>query len=143
MSIPFECVFCHAVVAGDPDEHVCAEKTVAIVGTRDFQTPAIAAHFKQAVEKYVNALPPGTVVVTGGARGVDSWAEQAAVAAGLMVVVYTAKWRELGKAAGMIRNTEIVKRCDRLVAFWNGKSRGTADTITKARKAGKSVEVCS
>jgi hypothetical protein len=43
--------------------------------------------------------------------------------------------------AGYIRNGYIVNNSDVIVAFWNGKSNGTADTITKARKAGKPVGI--
>jgi hypothetical protein len=44
-------------------------------------------------------------------------------------------WDKHGKAAGFIRNQEIVDNCDFVVAFWDGASRGTKDTIDRARKA--------
>ena len=43
--------------------------------------------------------------------------------------------------AGMIRNGEIVRLSDEVIAFWDGKSSGTRDTIQKAKAAGKSVRV--
>lgn len=39
-----------------------------------------------------------------------------------------------GKMAGPIRNLEMAKYADGLIAFWDGKSRGTRDMITKAKK---------
>ena len=41
----------------------------------------------------------------------------------------------------MLRNSLIVADCDMVVAFWDGRSRGTLDTITKAVQAGKRVEI--
>lgn len=107
---------------------------VAIVGSRDF-------HDLDAVRAYVAALPAGATVISGGARGVDSTAEQAARARGLKVETYPADWDEHGKSAGMIRNATIARRCDRLVAFWDGKSKGTKNTILRARNFGKPVEI--
>jgi predicted Rossmann fold nucleotide-binding protein DprA/Smf involved in DNA uptake len=107
---------------------------VAVVGSRGFRGEA-------AVRRCVAELPPGTVVVTGGARGVDSWAEDEARRRGVACVVHRADWSTHGRSAGVIRNGVIVADCDRVVAFWDGASRGTADTITRARKAGKSVYV--
>jgi len=106
---------------------------VAIVGSRDY------AHLG-AVIRYVWALPGDAVVVSGGARGVDRVAAQTARARGLETEVYPADWTQ-GRGAGLARNSAIVRRCDRLVAFWDGTSRGTADAIRKARLAGKPVEV--
>jgi hypothetical protein len=77
----------------------------------------------------------------GGARGVDSVAETAAKACGLVVKVYLAQWARHKKLAGFIRNSKIVDASDRVVAFWDGSSHGTADTVEKARIAGKPVEV--
>ncbi len=45
------------------------------------------------------------------------------------------------KAAGPRRNQLIVARCTDVIAFWDGKSPGTLDTIRKAMKAGKSCAV--
>jgi hypothetical protein len=109
-------------------------KRVAIVGSRNYPDEA-------AVRRYVDALPEGTVVITGGARGVDTWAEQSARLRGLEVVVHLADWNKHGRAAGMIRNTTIVNDADRGVAFWDGQSRGTMDTVRKMRRAGKPIEV--
>jgi hypothetical protein len=107
---------------------------VAIVGSREYP-------HRDRVENYVNALPDGTTVVSGGAPGVDRWAEYAAAQRGLKVWVERADWDRYGRAAGPMRNALIVAGAERLVAFWDGSSRGTADTIRKARAAGIPVEV--
>lgn len=107
---------------------------VGVIGSRNY----IAMHL---VRSYLAALPKDTVIVTGGARGVDSYAERVAKEQGKAVEVLPADWTAHGKAAGPIRNTALVAASDRVIAFWDGKSRGTYDVIAKARKAGKSCEV--
>ena len=107
---------------------------VAIVGSRGYQRLG-------DVEKYVQGLPEGTVVVSGGARGVDKAAEDAAMEAGLDVEVYLPDWDKYGRVAGFIRNKDIEENADRCVAFWDGKSKGTKNTVSLFEKAGKPVEV--
>jgi hypothetical protein len=91
----------------------------------------------------VAQLPASVVVVSGGARGVDAVAEDAARSRGLPVVRLSASWSSLGRRAGMMRNGEIVARADVLVAFWDGASSGTADAIRRARREGIAVFVVS
>lgn len=99
---------------------------VAIVGSREWPEP-------ERVKAYVDSLPEGTVVVSGGAKGVDTWAEEAAKARGLEVMIFPADWKTYGKRAGMIRNQQIVLAADEVVAFHDGTSKGTAHTIKMAR----------
>jgi hypothetical protein len=107
---------------------------VAIIGSRDFPQLKLVA-------ECVDTLPAGTVVVSGGARGVDRQAEQRARTRGLEVLVIRANWALHGRKAGFLRNPEIVAAADRVVAFWDGTSRGTAHSIAVARQAGKPVEL--
>lgn len=107
---------------------------VGVVGSRGFPDPDL-------VVSYVAGLPPGTTVVTGGARGVDEVAERTARECGLPVVVYRPDYARYGRAAPLRRNTDIVVESDRIAAFWDGTSRGTADTIRKARDLGRPVEI--
>ena len=121
---------------------------VAIVGSRaervDGRLTEGCWRRRAMVFDYVEALAfesKETVIVTGGADGVDQWAEDAARKYGLRVEVIEPDWKKYGRRAGMIRNQEIVVACTRLVAFWDGTSKGALDSIEKARKVGKSVEV--
>lgn len=107
---------------------------VAIVGSRDFKN-------LDAVVEYVKSLPAGTIVVSGGARGVDTVAQETAFACGLQVTVYHPQWGKYGNSAGYRRNELIVNNCDRVVAFWTGKSRGTKHTINIAEKMKKPCEI--
>jgi predicted Rossmann fold nucleotide-binding protein DprA/Smf involved in DNA uptake len=107
---------------------------IAIVGSRSFSRLDL-------VEAYVAALPDDAVVVSGGAPGVDSIAEGAARRRGLEVLVFAADWRRLGRKAGPLRNRQIVAAADRVAAFWNGKSRGTLNTILQAIGMGRAVTI--
>ena len=111
---------------------------VAIVGSREFADDRTA---EVNVRTYIKRLPSDTVIVSGGARGVDTWAKHAADDCGLETIVILPDWKVYGKSAGMRRNSDIVAACDRLVAFWDGKSKGTKNSMDKARAAGKTVEV--
>lgn len=107
----------------------------AIVGSRDFGELNWLA--KTSAEKLVEGFDPDDTLVSGGARGVDSWAEAAARARGLAVEVIEPDWNQHGKAAGPLRNGQIVASAEVVYAIWNGESRGTLDSINKARRAGK------
>lgn len=74
-----------------------------------------------------------TEVVSGGASGADHAGELWAEANDVPVRVFEADWDEHGRAAGPIRNSEMVDYADQVVAIWNGKSVGTSDTIAKGR----------
>ena len=111
-----------------PDLHV------AVVGSREYPRP-------DAVRRFVAGLPRGTIVVSGGARGVDDEAETAAVQHGLQKLVYPADWNRFGNKAGYVRNELIVNKADVVVAFWDFQSPGTAHSIALALAAGKPLRL--
>lgn len=109
-------------------------RRIAIVGSREYGD-------MKAVRAFVRSIPKGSTVVSGGARGVDTVAAEEAVLRGLTVSTHSALWGKHGKSAGFLRNKQIVEEADEVVAFWDGKSRGTKHTIDLARKAGKPVKI--
>ena len=81
-------------------------------------------------------------IVQGGSGNVDAAANNWALARGYQSETHWAKWDELGKKAGPIRNQEMVDAgADLCVAFWDGKSRGTLDCIKRAVVAGIPVQI--
>ena len=82
-----------------------------------------------------------TEVITGGARGIDTLAFQAAEALGIRNLQFLpdrAKFRgKMILKAFQSRNEQIVDSCDVLLAVWDGKSRGTKNTLTYAQKVNK------
>jgi len=80
-------------------------------------------------------------VVSGGARGVDKLGEVWARDHDIPIKVFPADWAEYGKAAGIIRNGQMSRYADALIAVWDGSSRGTTDMICKAHHEGLRVHV--
>ena len=110
---------------------------IAVVGSRSFRDV-------KRMEEILNELLPtldAPVIVTGGAMGADTLAEQYAHARGIPCLVFKADWDKYGRAAGYIRNIKMAEEADRAVAFWDGKSRGTAHMIRIMRERKKPVEV--
>lgn len=107
---------------------------IVIVGGRDFTDYKLLCSYLDQLH-----TEDITCIISGGAAGADSLAERYAKYYGIPMEVYKPDWHTHGKAAGFLRNQTIVNHCDKVLAFWDGKSRGTADTIAKAKVAGKPV----
>lgn len=73
-----------------------------------------------------------TEVFNGGADGVDALGARWARERRIVVRLFIAWWNVHGKAAGPMRNEEMAKEADALVAVWDGESRGTMDMIRRA-----------
>ena len=83
-------------------------------------------------------VPPETEeIVSGGAKGVDTVAAEYAEDHGIRLTVFTPDYKHYGRAAPLIRNKEIVDHADMVLAFWDGRSRGTLSVIEYARSQGK------
>lgn len=81
-----------------------------------------------------------TEVVSGCARGVDSLGMYWATTHGIPVTKFPANWDQLGRSAGILRNIEMAKYADALIAVTNG-SKGTAHMIQLAQEHGLKVFV--
>lgn len=85
-----------------------------------------------------------TLVIEGCARGADRLGEQWAQERGIPVEHHPANWERFGRAAGPIRNTEMLRRHpDMVIAFHDdlSRSRGTIDTVSQAHDLGLPVVV--
>lgn len=80
-------------------------------------------------------------IVSGGATGADALAKLYAEAHGIDFVEFLPDWATYGRAAGPIRNKQIIEYCDEVLAFWNGESKGTKSAINLAKKADKKVHI--
>lgn len=90
------------------------------------------------VRYYVWTMRPFvSLIIHGGARGVDVTVGEACERYGIPVLVFLPDWDKHGRAAGPRRNTQMVYESDAVVAFWDGKSKGTMNTIGTARTQGK------
>lgn len=80
-------------------------------------------------------------VVSGTANGADKLGEKFANENGFAIKRFPADWNKHGKSAGYIRNEEMAKYADALIAFWDGKSKGTKHMIDLARKHDLKVKI--
>ncbi len=111
---------------------------LAIVGSRGFTDYDMFKKRVQEVEKLDGKI---TEIISGGASGADTLAERYADEFNIPKDIKYAEWEKHGRVAGFIRNTEIVKACDNILVFWDGKSKGTKDTLEKAHDAQKPLRV--
>lgn len=106
-----------------------------IAGSRDIKDYAL-------VVDAINKAPwKPSLIISGGAKGVDTLGEQWAEANDIPVEKYHANWKQFGRAAGPIRNRDMAEKADALIAIWDGKSKGTKSMIDLATNSGLPVYV--
>lgn len=110
---------------------------LAIVGGRNFQDYDYMKRCIDQLRKEYSVIG----IISGGARGADTLGERYAREAGIDTRIFPADWDRYGKSAGFRRNRDIVANCDAVAAFWDGRSKGTQNTIELARAAGKPVRI--
>lgn len=113
-------------------------KSIIIAGGRDFED---YGYLSQTMDQLLSDVTDDVIIVCGKARGADTLGERYAIEHGHTVQCFPADWKRYGKAAGFIRNAEMAKNADALVAFWNGKSSGTKHMIETAKSLGLTVHI--
>lgn len=109
---------------------------VIIAGSRDFADYNLLA---QRCDHLLSQVTEPIEVVSGTARGADRLGELYANARGYSLVKFPAQWSKFGRSAGPIRNRQMAEYANALIAFPLGKSFGTRNMITTAKKLGLSV----
>lgn len=111
-----------------------------VAGSRDFVNYEL---LKQKCDSLLSLKKQthSIVIVSGTARGADQLGERYAAERGYQVERFPADWENDGKAAGPIRNAQMAAYADALVAFWDGRSRGTKDMIERAEMRNLPVRV--
>ena len=117
---------------------------ILVTGSRDWTDTATIRHTLFTVWQEAGS-PAMTTLVSGGCpTGADAYAEVVGHGFGWAVERHLAQWDKHGKAAGPIRNKEMVDAgADVCVAFPNPGSRGTANCMKLAKAAGIPVRVGS
>jgi hypothetical protein len=124
-----------------PEPVDMTEKLKLIVaGCRDFTDYSSA---EIHLDLFFTEFPECSTIISGGASGADSIGERYAKERGHPLEVYRAQWSKHGRSAGPIRNKLMSERGTHLLAFWDGKSRGTANMIMNARNQGLWIRVIS
>ena len=112
---------------------------VIIAGCRDFTDYEL---LREKCDYHLQNLRlEDIVIVSGHASGADSLGERYAQERGFQLETYPADWKAHGRAAGPIRNAKMARVAHALIAFWDGKSRGTKNMIDTARKHNLQVAV--
>ena len=82
-----------------------------------------------------------TLIITGGASGIDEIAEEYADKKRISKLVLRPRYELYGKGGPLKRNEKMVELCDMALVIWDGRSRGSRYTIEQAKKMGKQVTV--
>ncbi len=104
---------------------------LAIVGSRNAGRVNIG--------EYISERP--SEIISGGARGIDSLAAQYAKEHGISLTEFLPDYDKYGRGAPIVRNRLIVQAADKVLAFWDGASRGTLSSINLAKKMGKKLQI--
>lgn len=111
---------------------------ILVCGSRDFQNESfVHNHLHVFIEFLKNKINDVEItIVSGGARGPDTFGENFAKKYGFGLEVYPAEWDKHGKAAGYIRNKQMVDMVDIAIAYHDGISKGTLHSINLAKDKG-------
>lgn len=97
-----------------------------------------ANHYQQLVSELdALALAEGeaiTEICSGGATGADKLAERYAIERGIPTRIFLPDYATYGRRAPLVRNQAIVGAASVVLAFWDGKSPGTAHALRLARR---------
>lgn len=104
---------------------------VIIAGGRSFNDYEMLREF---MDKMLVNMNDSIQIVCGTARGADTLGEDYAKERGYDINYFPADWDKYGRAAGYKRNVQMTENADALVAFWDGKSKGTKHMIDIAAK---------
>jgi len=120
---------------------------IAIVGSRNFKNKKLVFEKIEEELEYIYLTKEnksnGVCLVSGGAKGVDTWAEEFAKKYWHDEAHYKviSPLQKESKLSYLFRNVEIVTLSDKILAFWDGISSGTRFTINYAKARGKQVIV--
>lgn len=113
-----------------------------VVGSRGFDD---YERLKKKMDEVLFRTDGKVEIVSGHAKGADQLGEKYAAENGIPVAVMRPDWKRYGRAAGFVRNREMLEYAAEetavVIAFWDGKSKGTKNTIETAKKLGLTTEV--
>ena len=103
---------------------------IAVIGSRNLK-----------IENIKDYIPKCDEIVTGGAFGIDSYAAEYAQKHGLKLTEFLPEYSLYGRIAPIVRNKKIVDYSDKVIAIWDGVSKGTLSVIKYAQKVGKECKI--
>lgn len=104
---------------------------VAIVGSRSLEEIDIGIY-----------LPAETTeIVSGGAKGIDTLARKYSECHGIKLTEFLPEYDRYGRGAPLKRNLQIIEYSDLVIAFWDGKSKGTKFVVEQCKRRGKEFRI--
>jgi hypothetical protein len=107
---------------------------VGVIGSRGFND-------NEKLTQIMDEIEDVHLIVSGGAKGADLLGEKWANENGVETLIFKPNWSKYGKRAGFIRNEDIVKNSDYIIAFWDGNSKGTENSINLAKKLNIPIKI--
>ncbi|MBQ8567599.1 MAG: hypothetical protein IJ446_00085 [Oscillospiraceae bacterium] len=104
---------------------------VAVIGSRGLSVSDIGKYLPKET----------TEIISGGAKGVDSSARNYATENNIRLTEYFPEYTKYGRSAPLKRNITIIENADIVLAFWDGKSKGTKFVIDNCYKNGIKINV--
>jgi len=115
---------------------------VIISGDRNWDDDELRTKMRNVLRKVDN----GTEIIHGGCKGVDKVAGEIAKELSISCVVFSADWNKYGKAAGPVRNKQMLDYGAGIVIAFHkniSESKGTKDMMKQAEKRGIKVFLIS
>lgn len=110
---------------------------IAIIGSREFKNKELV---EKTLAKELTSILQGIEVITGGARGVDTWVKEFCEKDCTPCKIIR-PINPKNKLDYLFRNVEIITLADKIIAFWDGKSKGTKFGIDYAKARNKDIEI--
>ena len=108
---------------------------IAVIGSRNFTDQDILYRELNDIKDKIE------LVISGGASGTDTLAENWAVVNNIPVKIIKPDWENYGRSAGIVRNKQIIESCEYCYAFWDEKSKGTLFGINYCKKILKPIKI--
>ncbi len=115
------------------------EFRVVVAGSRTFDD---YRKLSSELDRFLSGKKNVTII-SGTARGADRLGERYAAERGYKIDQFPAEWSRYHQGAGPIRNLEMVKTANAVVAFWDNQSPGTKNIIDCARQENIPCKVIS
>lgn len=108
---------------------------LAIIGSRSIKRISLEEYIEKHISEDI------TEIVSGGAVGIDSLAREFAEQKGIKLTEFFPDYSRYGRCAPIKRNESIAKYADRVIAFWDGRSKGTLHTVNLFKSIGKKAQI--
>lgn len=117
-------------------------KRIIVAGSRNYENYEEAKKYIDfCISRIKNKYT--LIFMSGGCYGADKIGERYAFENGYEIERYPADWKRYGKSAGPKRNKIMAEKCDFVICFWDGESKGTKSMIECARYLGKPLKIKS